>query len=101
LLARSPFGASAELGFRPEDRVTLTHFDDRIIAVTAAGFAAVIARLELGESVVALRNQGNVAVAVTSRRLLATQARAANFVELRYRVSETAPGERDLQVRDA
>ncbi len=68
--------------------------------MTAAGFAAVIAKLDLGESVVALRSQGNVAVAVTSRRLLATQARAANFVELRYRVSESPPGEHDLEVRD-
>ena len=90
----------ADTGFRPEDRVTLSHVDDRVIAVTAAGFAAVIAKLELGESVVTLRNQGNVGVAVTSRRLLATQARAANFVELRYRVSETAPGAHDLEVRD-
>jgi len=96
----SQLGASADLGFRPEDRVTLTHIDDKVIAVTAAGFAAVLSKLELGESIVALRSQGNVAVAVTTRRLLAIQARAANFVELRYRVSETPPGEHDLQVRD-
>jgi hypothetical protein len=88
------------LDFRPEDRVTLSHVDDRIFAVTAAGFAAVLAKLELGESVVALRSQGNVGVAVTTRRLLAVQARAANFVEARYRVSETPPGEHDLQIRD-
>jgi len=50
--------------------------------------------------VIALRSQGNVGVAVTSRRLLATQARAANFVELRYRVSESAPSDQDLEVRD-
>jgi hypothetical protein len=35
-----------------------------------------------------------------TRRLLAIQARAANFVEVRYRVSETPPGEHDPQVRD-
>jgi hypothetical protein len=96
----APLAARADLGFRPEDRVTLTHVDARVLAVTAAGFAAVLAPLELGESVVALRSQGNVAVAVTTRRLLAIQARAANFVEARYRVSETPPGEHDLQVRD-
>lgn len=100
MLWLSPLGLAADLGYRPEDRVTLTHVDDQLIAVTAAGFAAVLAKLELGESVVALRSQGNVAVAVTTRRLLATQARAANFVELRYRVSESAPRENDLQVRD-
>jgi hypothetical protein len=60
----------------------------------------VLSKLELGESVVALRSQGNVAVAVTTRRLLAIQTRAANFVEVRYRVSEAPPGEHDLQVRD-
>jgi hypothetical protein len=60
----------------------------------------VLSKLELGESVVALRSQGNVGVAVTTRRLLAIQARAANFVELRYRVSESAPSDHDLQVRD-
>lgn len=96
----SPLVARADLGFQPEDRVTLTHVDDRVLAVTAAGFAAVLATLELGESVVALRSQGNVGVAVTTRRLLAIQARATNFVEARYRVSETAPDEHDLQVRD-
>jgi hypothetical protein len=68
--------------------------------VTAAGFASVIAPLELGESVVALRSQGNVGVAVTSRRLLAIQARAANFTEVRYRVSERPPHAQDLEVRD-
>jgi hypothetical protein len=99
-LLLAPLAARADLGFRPEDRVTLTQVDDRILAVTAAGFAAVLAPLELGESVVALRSQGNVGVAVTSRRLLAIQARAANFVQLRYRVSETPPGEDDLHVRD-
>lgn len=100
MLWLTPLGAFADLGFRPEDRVTLTHVDDRIVAVTAAGFAAVFAKLELGESVVGLQNQGNVAVAVTTRRLLAIQARAANFVEARYRVSESAPRDHDLQVRD-
>lgn len=57
-------------------------------------------KLELGESVVALQSRGNVAVAVTTRRLLAIQARAASFAEARYRVSESAPHEHDLQVRD-
>ena len=32
--------------------------------------------------------------------MLAIQARAANFVEQRYRVSEAPPGDRDLEVRD-
>jgi hypothetical protein len=99
-LLLSPFDARADLGFQPEDRVTLTQVDDRVLAVTAAGFAAVLAKLELGESVVALRSQGNVGVAVTTRRLLAIQARSANFVEARYRVSETPPSDHDLQVRD-
>jgi hypothetical protein len=71
-----------------------------VLAVTAAGFAAVLAPLELGESVVALRSEGNVAVAVTTRRLLAIQARAANFTEIRYRVSEQPPRAMDLEVRD-
>jgi len=96
----SAFAAGADLDGRPEERVTLTHVDNRILAVTAAGFAAVVAPLELGESVVALPHRGNVGVAVTTRRLLAIQARAANFAEVRYRVSERPPDERDLQVRD-
>jgi hypothetical protein len=98
LLAPSP--ARADFGDKPEDRVTLTHVDDQLIAVTAAGFAAVLAPLELGESIVALRAQGNVGVAVTNRRLLAIQARAANFTETRYRVSERPPSDGDLLVRD-
>jgi hypothetical protein len=96
----APLGAAADIGFRPEDRVTLTVVDDQVLAVTSAGFAAVLAKLELGESVLALQSQGNVGVAVTTRRLLAIQARAANFTEARYRVSESPPGEHDLQVRD-
>ncbi len=100
LLLLSPQSARADLGLQPEDRVTLTHVDDRVLAVTAAGFAAVLAKLELGESVVALLSRGNVGVAVTTRRLLAIQARAANFVEVRYRVSEKPPDERDLKIRD-
>lgn len=59
------------------------------------------APLELGESLVALRSQGNIGVAVTTRRLLAIQSRAANFVEMRYRVSEKAPDERNLKVRES
>jgi hypothetical protein len=93
-------GARADLGFEPEDRVTLTHVDDQVIAVTAAGFAAVLAPLDLGESIVSLYAEGNVGVAVTSRRLLAIQARAANFTELRYRVSEKPPRAGDIWVRD-
>jgi hypothetical protein len=60
----------------------------------------VIETLELGESIIDLRAQGNVGVAVTSRRLLAIQARAANFTEVRYRVSESPPGGSDLLVQD-
>ena len=92
-VARAASARPRSSSFRPEDRVTLTHVDDRVIAVIGGRASPrSIAKLELGESVVALRNQGNVAVAVTSRRLLATQSRDANFVELRYRVSETAAG---------
>jgi len=98
-LLASPL-ARAAFGDRPEDRVTLTHVDNRLIAVTAAGFAAVLAPLELGESIVDLRARGNVGVAVTSRRLLAIQARAANFAEARYRISERPPVAGDLLVRD-
>lgn len=99
LLCPAP-AARADSRSRPDDRVTLTQVDDRVLAVTAAGFAAVVAALELGESVLALRTQGEVGVAVTTRRLLAIQSRAASFVEARYRVSESAPGEQDLEVRD-
>ncbi len=99
-LGIAPLVAGADAGSRPDERVTLTHVDDRVLAVTAAGFAAVLAPLELGETVVALRTEGSIGVAVTSRRLLAVQARAANFAEARYRVSESAPGERDLQIRE-
>ena len=96
----APSLAHAALGDRPEDRVTLTHVDNRLIAVTAAGFAAVLTQLELGEAIIDLRARGNVGVAVTSRRLLAIQARAANFTEVRYRVSERPPVDGDLLVRD-
>jgi hypothetical protein len=95
-----PQSAHADRGFVPEDRITLSHVDDRVLAVTAAGFAAVLAPLELGESVIELRSQGNVAIAVTSRRLLAIQARAANFSEARYRISERPPVGANLEVRD-
>ena len=99
-LLLAPISGRADFDDRREDRVTVTQVDQQILAVTAAGFAAVLAPLDLGESVVALRSQGNVGVAVTTRRLLGIQSRAANWTEIRYRVSESPPVDHDLQVRD-
>lgn len=92
--------ARADLGFRPEDTVALTEVDRRLLAVVGASLAPVVLQLELGEDVIALRAQGLVGVAATSRRLLAIHGRVAAFTELRYRISEKPPDPDLVHVAD-
>jgi hypothetical protein len=70
-----------------------------VIGVVASG-ASVVRKLDLGEAVVELHSQGLIGVAVTNRRLLAIHPRAADFAELRFRVSEGPGSIGALHLRD-
>ena len=70
-----------------------------MIAVVAGG-SSVVRKLDLGEEVVELQSQGLIGVAVTTRRLLAIEPHAGDFIELRFRISEGPGSIQAFHLRD-
>ncbi len=93
--------APAQPGVQIEDRVDILQTERRLIAVDAEGRAVSELDLELGEKVVAVGSKGRLGVASTSTRLLGFRSGAPNWVELRYRISESPTERLHLEERVA
>ena len=74
-----------------EDVVAVERLGRDLYVYDLLGTGTAKARLQIGEEVVWMGAQGQIAVVVTDRRLLAVQSGQGSFQEIRLRVHESVP----------
>ena len=79
-----------------EDVISVELVGRELVAFDLVGSGRLVERLEIGEEVLSTRARGRIALALTTRRMLAAAPTSGSWQAERYRISERPSEEADL-----